>query len=124
MRGGAPPDLQYADLATGNLTANTVSAFTALVAAPGANRRLRIWKVSGYFPTTTLIPARWYADFAFFGIGSRISRMSGGGYTMQQVDFPGGIASPNANEQLSVRWMVDIANSQLVISAHYTIEDI
>lgn len=126
MRGGAPPDLLFAESVCPAVAANTVTAFQVLVAAPPAGQRVRLWIVGTYLNATLpAAPANWFADFIFNAPASRFARVSGSGFSQQEWTFPGGYADRNGDARpVDVRFMANAANPALTAVAYYTIEDV
>lgn len=121
MRGGAPPDL----LEQGVLwTAGAVGVLvaTTIVAAPGANRRIRLWEFTVAYDHT--------ASGDSFGLVGHLADNINGGYWAVSDEgrafhkvLPGGLALLT-NRVLEIQQRGTVAGIIGFVSVLYTVEDV
>lgn len=122
MRGGAPPDLLFAQV-TVTTGAIGITTQTQIVAAPGADRRIRVWAFHAGIRHSSPV-----------GISDVRLRRALGSYMMStaigsadsrhlEILIPGGIAA-SENTLVNVETQSSAAAMILACGIYYTVEDV
>lgn len=123
MRGGAPPDLLLAGAIVTTDPVVGANVTVALVGAPGASRRLRLWLVTYAWRRS----ANAVGELIF--IDSSSSPVGGYGALSPErragsINYPGGAPTSAANRGLSVQAQASVASQAMLVAVFYTVEDV
>lgn len=117
-----PPDLAKVVLI---ITSGAAHALTigALVPAPAAGSRLRVWAVTLGTWDTTQAPGAWKGGLDNTDGAGIVTISSGTGHDSKTVELPGGLALP-AGAPGNYYLQSALAGLLMVFAAYYTVEQV
>ena len=115
-----PPDLLVSRVTT-QTSGVPGSGGVTVVAAPGANLRIRLWGVGATHVDPTVAVPTWYLPWVSGGV-TLISQSLTPGFPADSDLFPGGIAL-DTNTSLSCNRRTSAASRDVDLWAMYTIEN-